>query len=74
MELLSLRLLHTLDTGRKAQNRQTKNNVVQDSRGGDATVSSIAVCWSTIEKGAKDQLEWKSLVAAFCILRVSEDP
>jgi len=68
MELLSLRLLHTLDTGRKAEKRQTKNNVVQDSRGGDATVSSIAVCWSTIEKAAKDQLEWKSLVAAFCSL------
>lgn len=53
MELVSLRLPHTLDTRRYAETRQTRTKMAQDSLGRDTTISSTVLCWSTIKKTTK---------------------
>lgn len=62
MELLSLRLLYT------GHQKESEKGADQKQHGAGQQRKSynniIYSGWSTIEKAAKDRLEWKSLVAA----------
>ena len=52
-----------LDTRWKMEKRDTGNNMAHDSR---RRVKTTSTGWSTVEKAAKDRLQWRNLVTALC--------